>query len=107
ATVMEQAFRAARHALLPPGTAPAEKGSSDMAFLYLAEQGSVLRKSGDRFLVEKDDEVLLDLPYHKLERILLFGNIQVTTHAMAELLDRGIHLSLFSGQGHYLGALTP
>jgi hypothetical protein len=29
--------------------------------------------------VEKDDEVVLDLPYHKLENVLLFGNIQVTT----------------------------
>ncbi len=38
-----------------------------MAYLYITEQGAILRKAGDRFLVEKDDEVLLDLPYHKLE----------------------------------------
>ena len=106
-TVMEQALRKAQHALLPPKSGPIDTRSPEMAFLYLAEQGSVLRKSGDRFLVEKDDEVLLDLPYHKLETILLFGNIQVTTQAMAELLERGIHLSLFSRQGRYRGALTP
>ena len=29
------------------------------------------------------DLLLLDLPYHKLETVLLFGNIQVTTQAMA------------------------
>ena len=78
-----------------------------VAYLYLTEQGAVLRKAGDRFLVEKDDEVLLDLPYHKLETVLLFGNIQVTTQAMAELLEKGVHLSLFSRQGQYRGSLSP
>jgi CRISPR-associated protein Cas1 len=81
--------------------------SLSVAFLYLTQQGSVLRKTGDRLLVEKDDEILLDLPYHKLEHVLLFGNIQVTTQAMAELLDKGVPVSLFSRQGNYRGALTP
>ncbi|MEP7366655.1 MAG: CRISPR-associated endonuclease Cas1 [Acidobacteriota bacterium] len=78
-----------------------------MAFLYLTEQGSILRKAGDRFLVEKDDEVILDLPYHKLESVLLFGNIQVTTQALAELLEKGVNLSLFSRQGNFRGSLSP
>jgi CRISPR-associated protein Cas1 len=82
-------------------------GRPAVAYLYLTEQGAVLRKSGDRFLVEKDDEILLDLPYHKLESVLLFGNIQVTTQAMAELLEKGVNLSLFSRQGMYRGALEP
>ncbi len=81
--------------------------SRNVAYLYLTEQGSVLRKAGDRFLVEKDEEVLLDLPYHKLEAVLLFGNIQVTTQALGELLEKGVKLSLFSRQGGYRGCLTP
>jgi len=81
--------------------------SKAVAYLYLTEQGSILRKAGDRFLVEKDDEVLLDLPYHKLENVLLFGNIQVTTQALAELLEKGVNLSLFSRQGAFRGSLTP
>jgi CRISP-associated protein Cas1 len=79
----------------------------DVAYLYLTEQGSILRKAGDRFLIEKDDEVLLDLPYHKLETVLLFGNIQVTTQALAELLEKGVSLSLFSRQGQFRGSLAP
>jgi CRISPR-associated protein Cas1 len=85
-----------------------DTGRSDpVAYLYLTEQGSILRKAGDRLLVEKEDEVLLDLPYHKLEAVLLFGNVQVTTQAMAELLEKGVSLSLFSRQGQYRGALEP
>lgn len=79
----------------------------DVAYLYLTEQGSILRKAGDRLLVEKEDEVMLDVPYHKLETVLLFGNVQVTTQAMGELLEKGVNLSLFSRQGQYRGSLAP
>ena len=85
----------------------AEGRSGAVAYLYLTEQGAILRKAGDRFLVEKEDEVLLDLPYHKLETVLLFGNVQVTTQALAELLEKGVNLSLFSRQGQYRGSLAP
>ena len=50
--------------------------------------------------------MLLDLPYHKLEHVLVFGAIQITTQAMAELLEKGVHLSLFSSQGSYRGSLS-
>jgi CRISPR-associated protein Cas1 len=44
-----------------------ETGASDrrevstMANLYLTEQGAVLRKTGERLLVEKDDKELLEI----------------------------------------------
>lgn len=79
----------------------------DMPYLYLTQPGSILRKSGDRFLVELDGEIALDLPYHRLEHILIFGNIQVTSQALAEALDHNIAFSLFSRQGRFRGGLTP
>jgi CRISPR-associated protein Cas1 len=102
---LELAFeRAAATTVTPPSH---EIRSHTVAYLYVTEQGAVLRKAGDRFLVEKDDEVLLDLPYHKLETVLLFGNVQVTTQALAELLEKGVNLSLFSRQGVFRGSLAP
>jgi len=86
---------------------PSKARIPSVAYLYLTEQGAVLRKAGDRLLVERDDEVLLDLPYHKLETVLLFGNVQVTTQALAELLEKGVALSLFSRQGQFRGSLAP
>ena len=83
------------------------RSNRDMAFLYLTEQGAVLRKAGDRFLVEKEDEVLLDLPYHKLETIIVFGNIQVTTQALGEALEKGVAIHFLSRRGEYRGALFP
>src|SRR5205807_9002121 len=107
---MEQALvRAAATTRAPARSTSISPGRrfAEVAYLYLTEQGSILRKAGDRFLVEKDDEVLLDLPYHKLETVMLFGNVQVTTQALAELLEKGVNLSLFSRQGHYRGSLAP
>ncbi|MGB9496545.1 MAG: CRISPR-associated endonuclease Cas1 [Dissulfuribacterales bacterium] len=46
------------------------------ANLYLTEQNSILRKTGDRLIVEKDDEVLLDVQCHKIDAVLIFGNVQ-------------------------------
>ena len=68
---------------------PRKTGGGNVAFLYLTEQGSVLRKSGDRFLVEFDGRILLDLPYHKLEAVLVLGNVQITTQALSELMVNG------------------
>lgn len=106
---MEEALERAQatEAGTEPAEADGERRRTPVAYLYVSEQGSVLRKAGDRFLVEKDDEVLLDLPYHKLETVLLFGNIQVTTQALAELLEKGVNLSLCSRQGQYRGSLAP
>lgn len=33
-----------------------------MAFLYLTEQGSILRKTGQRLIIEKDGQRLLEVP---------------------------------------------
>jgi len=104
-TTLEMAFE--RAAASTAEVAPHETRSEPVAYLYLTEQGAILRKAGDRFLVEKDDEVLLDLPYHKLETVLLFGNIQVTTQALGEMLEKGVGLGLFSRQGMYRGSLAP
>jgi CRISPR-associated protein Cas1 len=78
-----------------------------MANLYLIEQGSVLRKTGDRLIVEKDDAELLEVECFKIDTIFLFGNIHVTTPALTELLEHGIELALLTQSGRLKGQLTP
>jgi CRISPR-associated protein Cas1 len=78
-----------------------------MAVVYLTEQGAILRKTGGRLVVEKDGSVLLEVPSRKLDAVLVFGNVQVTTPALAELLDQGIELAFFSRSGRLRGQLTP
>jgi CRISP-associated protein Cas1 len=77
-----------------------------MTFLYLTEQGSVLKKTGQRLIVEKDDQKLLDMPAAKIEGVMIFGNVQFTTQAVQLLLRQGVELALFSRSGRLLGQLT-
>lgn len=78
-----------------------------MATLYLTEQGSVVRKTSDRLVVTRKREVLAEIPCAKLETIFLYGAVQVTSQALAELLDQGIELALFTLKGRLRGQLTP
>lgn len=78
-----------------------------MANLYVTEQNAILRKTGDRLVVEKDGEELLEVPCLKLDAVLLFGNVQFTTQAAVEMLDHGIELALLSHNGRLRGQLTP
>jgi CRISP-associated protein Cas1 len=105
---MARAFAAERrqaHSSVP--TFDPDLKDEGMAYLYLTEQGSVLRKIGNRLVVEKENAILLDTPYHKLEAVLIFGNVQVTTQAMIELLDAGIPVSFLSRAGELRGSLDP
>jgi CRISPR-associated protein Cas1 len=79
----------------------------NMAFLYVTEQGAVLRKRGHRIVVEKDDKEILDVPCDRLQVILIFGNITLTTPALSELLDQGIEVALLTRRGRLKGQLTP
>lgn len=78
-----------------------------MANLYLTEQGAVLRKTGERLLVEKDDQELLEIECFKVDTIFIFGNVHVTTPALTTLLDHGIELAFLSVTGRLKGQLTP
>jgi len=76
-------------------------------YLYVTEAGSIVRKSGDRLLIERDGRMEADIPVHRLEHVCLFGNAQLTTAAMVELLERGVPVSLYTRTGRYRGRLQP
>lgn len=78
-----------------------------MPVLYVTEQRSIIRKTSDRLVVEKEGTVLMEIPCLKLDTILIFGNVQVTTQALVEMLDHGIELAILSKSGQLRGQLTP
>ncbi|OPY72517.1 MAG: CRISPR-associated endonuclease Cas1 [Syntrophorhabdus sp. PtaU1.Bin002] len=77
-----------------------------MANIYITEQGAVLRKTGDRLIVEKDDETLLDVPCEKVDNVLIFGNVQFTTQAVHEMFDHGIEMAILTRTGRLVGQIT-
>jgi CRISPR-associated protein Cas1 len=78
-----------------------------MAVVYVKEQGAIVRKHGERILVEKDGQLLAEIRLRETGSVALFGNVQVTTQALSELLDRGIPLALYTRHGRLKGHLAP
>ncbi len=78
-----------------------------MATIYVTEPYAVVRKTSQRIVIEKEREVLLEVPAFKVDRLLLLGNIQVTGEAISFLLENGIQTSFFSQYGRLKGKLSP
>lgn len=77
-----------------------------MANLYVTEQNSVLRKTGDRLIVQKENQTLLDVQCHKIEAVLIFGNVQFTTQVVHELFEHGIEMAILTRTGRLIGQIT-
>ena len=78
-----------------------------MATMYVTEQGARLEKEYRRFLVTKDDQVLMAVPASRLTHVVLVGQVGVTTPALHALLESGVGLSLVNRAGQLQGRLVP
>jgi CRISPR-associated protein Cas1 len=76
-----------------------------MSALYLTEQGSVLRRVGERLVVTKDHQVLEDVPIIHVEQVVVMGNVQLTTPVVALLLQREVDVVFLSSRGKFRGRL--
>lgn len=75
--------------------------------LYVDEPGCAIKKTGERLLVVKENDVLRDMPLIHLGQVVISGNVNLTTPAMQVLLHEGIPVVFLSAYGRYHGALTP
>ena len=75
-----------------------------MSVLYLKEQGAYVQKTGERLVVTKTGQTLLDIPVFQVENIAVIGNVQITTQALHMLMQSGVDVSYFSRSGKYLGS---
>lgn len=74
--------------------------------LYLTEQGTKLRKTSRRIIVEKEGITLLEVPLFQLDRVLVFGAVQLSTQAISMLLENGIDVSFLTITGRLRGRLV-
>lgn len=78
-----------------------------MATLYLTQQGATLHKEQNRLVVEYEDQVIAEMHDFKVERVIVFGNVQLTSQAIGFLLERGIDTTFLSLRGKLKGRLAP
>lgn len=78
-----------------------------MAFLFITEQGAKISHAGNRIIIKKESHKLADIPLIKIDAVMLYGNIQITTQTMRLLLDKGIDTVFFNYYGKLYGILVP
>ena len=74
-----------------------------MANLYVYEQGTTLDFKDKNLVAITLNERII--PTEKLERIVVFGDIKITTICIQELLKMGIPITFLSKKGEYFGSL--
>ena len=84
---------------------PTAYGDPFLRTLYLLEQGATLKKEDERLIILKDKKVIKEVPAIKVDQILIFGNIQVSTQAMKFCLEENIPIILLSSRGKYFGTV--
>jgi CRISPR-associated protein Cas1 len=77
-----------------------------MAPVYVREQGAVVRKQGQRLIVTREKKQLLDLPLLHVEQLVLMGNVQLTSQAVAMLLQAEVDVVFLSQYGKFRGRLV-
>lgn len=73
--------------------------------LYLLRHGYILGKESERLVVRAKRKVIQEIPAIKVDQILVFGNVQITTQAMQFCLQEIIPIFLLSGGGRYCGVV--
>jgi CRISPR-associated protein Cas1 len=75
-----------------------------VSVLYIKEQGAYVKKRSKRIVVEKNSKTILEIPFMKVDSIVVFGNIQITTQLMRDLFERGIDITYMTRYGRYIGS---
>lgn len=75
--------------------------------VYVRTQGARIIKEGRHLLVKKGDAVYHTLFTYKLDQLVLFGNVEITHGALAQLMRYGIDTVFLSYGGRYLGRISP
>lgn len=70
--------------------------------LYVTQQRLYLHQDGETVVVEKDRQVLLRLPIHNLNGIVVFGNSSFSPYLMNLCVEKGVSLSYFTEHGKFL-----
>jgi CRISPR-associated protein Cas1 len=73
--------------------------------VYVKDQGAVVRKRGQRLVVTKDGEELMDLPLIHVRQLAVVGNVQLTTQAIAALLYNEVDVVFYSQRFKFRGRL--
>lgn len=74
--------------------------------IYVTTQGSEIIKEGRHLIVKKDNSIYKTLFVHKLEQLVLFGNVRLSHSALVQLFRNKVDTVFLSSKGRFLGRLS-
>lgn len=74
--------------------------------VYIKTQGARIVKEGRHLLVKKGDATYHTLFTYKLSQIVIFGNVEITHRALAQLMRHEIDTVFLTRNGRYLGRIA-
>lgn len=74
--------------------------------VYIKTQGARIVKEGRHLLVKKGDATYNTLFTYKLRQIVIFGNVEITHRALAQLMRFEIDTVFLTQNGRYLGRIA-
>lgn len=78
-----------------------------MGTIYITQDDAFIGKTDERIHVKADKKQLLDVPFIKVDGLVILGRANFSPALVSELLSRKIPLSFLTNTGKYLGRLEP
>jgi CRISPR-associated protein Cas1 len=78
-----------------------------MGTLYISQSDSFIGKTDERINVKFEKKTIINVPFIKLDGVVVLGRSTVSPAVVSELMNRHIPLSFIDERGHYLGQLQP
>jgi len=78
-----------------------------MSSLYVDDQSASIRIRGNELLVTAGEQITEKMPLEWIGRIVICGNVQITTQAVVTLMKACIPVHFLSTRGNYRGCLQP
>jgi CRISPR-associated protein Cas1 len=75
--------------------------------VYVKTQGALIVKEGRHLLVKKEGTIYHTLFTYKLDQVVLFGSVEITHRALAQLMRHGIDTVFLTYNGRYVGRIAP
>lgn len=91
--------------LLDPPVRKLLPARDDALPVYVKEQGAFVGKDGERLTVRSRDAKCASEALIRISQVSLFGNVQISSQVLRELVDRGIPVCHFS-YGGWFHAMT-
>ncbi|MDR0979069.1 MAG: CRISPR-associated endonuclease Cas1 [Lachnospiraceae bacterium] len=56
--------------------------------IYLTEPGMILKKDGGKYIIEKDDIVIKEVPLELIENVNIYSGATVTSKCIQNLIEK-------------------